>query len=40
MTASIADPAKTTIRPLQYRDLEAVDALQAANLENFQVFFH
>lgn len=38
MTASIANPAKTTIRPLQYRDLDAVDALQAANLENFQVF--
>ena len=38
MTVSIADPAKTTIRPLQYRDLEAVDALQAANLENFRGF--
>ena len=38
MTVSIADPAKTTIRPLQYRDLEAVDALQAANLENFKGF--
>ena len=38
MTVSIADPAKTTIRPLQYRDLDAVDALQAANLDNFQVF--
>ena len=38
MTVSIADPAKTTIRPLQYRDLEAVDALQAASLENFRGF--
>ena len=38
MTVSIADPAKTTIRPLQYRDLEAVDALQAANLDNFKGF--
>ena len=38
MTVSIADPAKTTIRPLQYRDLDAVDALQAANGENFKGF--
>ncbi len=39
MTVSIADPAKTTIRPLQYRDLDAVDALQAVNLEDSQSFF-
>ena len=38
MTVSIADPAKITIRPLHYRDFEAVDALQAANLENFKGF--
>ena len=36
MTISIVDPAKTTIRPLQYRDLDAVDDLQTANLENSQ----
>ena len=35
----MADPAKTTIRPLQYRDLDAVDALQAVNLEDSQSFF-
>lgn len=39
MTVSIADPAKTTIRPLQYRDLDAVDALQAVNLEDSSGFF-
>ena len=33
MTLSIADPAKTIIRPLQYRDLESVDALTVSNCD-------